>query len=150
MKCNKCDQSAEPGRKSCEFHLAQRREYMRRYTEENRERVNAQRRSKYLDRRQNHIAGMRLRRFGLTRDDFLDMLEEQGGVCAICGNPETSRGNHGYIKNLSVDHDHETGVVRGLLCNNCNRAIGLLRDDTSILAAAIAYLDGSRVDGVMA
>lgn len=64
------------------------------------------------------------------------MLEEQHGVCAICGKPETKPN----AKYLAVDHDHKTGEVRGLLCNNCNRALGLLQDNTEVLQNAINYL----------
>lgn len=60
----------------------------------------------------------------------------QGGVCAICKSPENGRYAH-----LSVDHDHDTGKIRGLLCNNCNRGIGLLKDDPKILEQAKKYLE---------
>jgi hypothetical protein len=76
------------------------------------------------------------RRFGLTLDGYAAMLEAQGGRCAICGRPEPPG------KSLHVDHDHETGVVRGLLCFSCNAAIGKLADDVDRLQRAIAYLDG--------
>lgn len=66
------------------------------------------------------------------------MLEAQGGVCAICKGPETKPN----AKYLAVDHDHATGAVRGLLCNNCNRAIGLLGDDAERLIAGADYLRG--------
>lgn len=76
--------------------------------------------------------------YGLTVERYDEMLKAQGGVCAICGNPQkwgkTSRDN------LCVDHDHETGAVRGLLCNGCNRAVGFFGDDPVILARAISYL----------
>lgn len=64
------------------------------------------------------------------------MLEAQEGVCAICGKPETKPN----AKYLAVDHNHETGVIRGLLCNNCNRALGLLGDNVETLQNAINYL----------
>lgn len=84
--------------------------------------------------------GQRARRYGITVDDILAMEDEQGGLCAICGKPETSKGNNQQVKSLSIDHDHETGEVRGLLCNNCNRAIGLLGDSVDTLLSAIQYL----------
>lgn len=86
----------------------------------------------------------RLRTFGLTLEQFESMLAEQNELCAICGIHMESSG--GVMKNgvqrtgVCVDHDHETGKVRGLLCGHCNKGIGLLRDDPVILAAAIAYL----------
>lgn len=72
--------------------------------------------------------------YGLTPAGYADMLAAQSGVCGICQLPE--KGN----KNLSVDHDHETGQVRGLLCDRCNKALGLFEDDPSRMAAAIQYL----------
>lgn len=75
------------------------------------------------------------RDFGISEKQYLDMLEIQGGVCAICGKKETSR-------NLAVDHDHKTGLVRGLLCQKCNTGLGLLSDSLTMLEKAIKYLRG--------
>lgn len=79
------------------------------------------------------------RTFGITLDEYRKILEKQKGVCAICGKPETSTFK-GKLRHLSVDHNHETGQVRGLLCNDCNAAIGFFKDDIEILANAIKYL----------
>lgn len=77
-------------------------------------------------------------RYGITRADFEALLERQGGVCAICGRDQTdSRGAR-----LCIDHDHETGEVRGLLCTPCNLAIGYFQDDIQRLADAAVYLRG--------
>jgi predicted nucleic acid-binding Zn ribbon protein len=75
------------------------------------------------------------RRFGITEADYLRMLDDQGGQCAICGT--STPGTSGVF---AVDHDHETGKVRGLLCRSCNVGIGNLGDDPGRLAAAIRYL----------
>lgn len=81
------------------------------------------------------------RLYGLSMWDYHEMLRNQDGVCAICGNPEGAidprTGEPNY---LSVDHNHETGEVRGLLCNNCNNGLGRFRDNPNILQAAIEYL----------
>jgi len=82
----------------------------------------------------------RARRYGITVDDILAMELAQKNRCAICGNEETALDNRQRVKSLAVDHDHETGKVRGLLCNNCNRAIGLLGDDVGVLLNAVEYL----------
>lgn len=74
--------------------------------------------------------------YGLTLEDFDRMLAAQGGACAIC--KTCVPGGPGRF---SVDHCHTTGRVRGLLCNNCNRGIGGLKDDANLLRAAIAYLE---------
>jgi hypothetical protein len=78
--------------------------------------------------------------YGVTLDWYNEQLSKQGGVCAICRNPETAV-IHGKQISLAVDHCHDTGAVRGLLCKACNQAIGLLRHDASLLKAAIEYLD---------
>jgi hypothetical protein len=70
-----------------------------------------------------HDRRKRLRRFGLEPEDYDAMLEAQGGVCAICGQPETVV-RYGQVQPLSVDHDHKTGQVRGLLCHRCNIRVG--------------------------
>lgn len=73
----------------------------------------------------------RRKQLGLTIEDYDRMLAEQGGVCAICGNPPKAR-------RLDVDHDHRTGAVRGLLCHRCNR--GVSWDALGWLERAQAYL----------
>lgn len=78
--------------------------------------------------------------YGITSEEYDAMLEAQGGVCAICKRPETGKHQSGNTKSLAVDHCHTTGKIRGLLCGDCNRAIGLFEDDVSRLGAAIAYL----------
>jgi hypothetical protein len=85
----------------------------------------------------------RARRRGLTVEQLQALEIAQGSLCAICGQPETALGAHGKVKSLAVDHDHETGRIRGLLCNNCNRAIGLLGDSVELLLKAVEYLKGS-------
>lgn len=82
-----------------------------------------------------------LKRYGLTEEDYEHMFTEQNGVCAICQQPETHTSSRSRrVKMLAIDHDHMTGEVRGLLCNNCNRAIGLLGDSVDTLLNAVGYL----------
>ncbi len=80
-----------------------------------------------------------LRDFGLTEADYQAKLDAQDACCAICRKPERVTRN-GKPRNLSIDHDHKTGAIRELLCNNCNALLGLVNDDIGLLAAAIAYL----------
>lgn len=74
--------------------------------------------------------------YGLSLDEYSEMLLRQGGVCAICGKQQGDKG----IDRLAVDHDHKTGNVRGLLCSACNQGLGHFRDESSLLIAAIQYL----------
>jgi len=79
-------------------------------------------------------AAMITHKFGVSADEYNDMLASQGGGCAICGLKCRSG------KRLAIDHDHKTGMVRGLLCMCCNTAIGHLNDDKALLQRAIDYL----------
>jgi hypothetical protein len=76
--------------------------------------------------------------YGITEEDYDIIYKEQSGVCAICGRPET-RFSKGKITLLCVDHDHETGRVRGLLCHRCNTVIGMF-DSVELLDKAKKYL----------
>lgn len=78
------------------------------------------------------------RSYGITLADYYKMLSEQGGGCGICG----VRAPGKRTKNFAVDHCHETGNVRGLLCHKCNRALGLMQDSPLLLEVAAAYLKG--------
>jgi Recombination endonuclease VII/HNH endonuclease len=79
-------------------------------------------------------------KFDITLAEYGDMLLAQKGVCAICEKAEThTRG--GKVKALAVDHDHETGKVRALLCAECNQMLGKAKDSRDILLAAVKYLD---------
>lgn len=76
--------------------------------------------------------------YKMTIDQFNDMWESQGGKCGICRSSMEPRGK--TKKSVSVDHNHQTGEIRGLLCNGCNRGIGNLMDCPAILEAAAKYL----------
>ena len=73
-----------------------------------------------------------LQLYGITFEDYQDMVSSQHGDCAICGLP---------TEELHVDHDHESGKVRGLLCKKCNMGIGLLGDSLNVLKKPIQYLE---------
>jgi hypothetical protein len=77
--------------------------------------------------------------YDITPNDYDKMLEAQNGLCAICVRPEILV-RRGKIVPLFVDHCHETGKIRGLLCYTCNSAIGFLRDNSEICGNAAAYL----------
>ena len=79
------------------------------------------------------------RKYGITLKDYELMAKNQNNTCAIC-----NRSHPGTrIKRFHVDHNHITGIVRGLLCENCNRALGQFQDNPVFLKAAIIYLEGN-------
>ena len=94
-------------------------------------------RRRRLDQEQNWAS-----RFSLTREGYEAMLANQGGRCAICGttNPCGEGSTATHLQHLAVDHCHTTGKIRGLLCNPCNRGIGMLKDDPALLEKAATYL----------
>ena len=74
-----------------------------------------------------------LKKFGLTLEDYDVLLEQQNNVCKLCGRPPIGR-------RLAVDHNHETGKIRGLLCLQCNAVLGSVREDASLLQKMVKYL----------
>ncbi len=101
----------------------ERLEYQRRYREENREQYLATNRDWHLRTK-----------FGINLEEYERCVRDQDGCCAICDEPQTGD------RKLAVDHDHETGEVRALLCTRCNVAIGLLRDDPVLAERVAGYL----------
>lgn len=75
------------------------------------------------------------REFGISIEDYRALFAEQSGVCAICQGPGKPE------KRLSVDHNHNTGKIRGLLCDSCNHSLGLLKESPEVLRRAAEYLE---------
>lgn len=87
-----------------------------------------------------------LRKYGLTQEQFREMLQAQGGLCAICRQPETRLHPKTHAPHaLAVDHCHEKGHVRGLLCWRCNTSIGKFEHDPVLLERAAAFCRGEIV-----
>ncbi len=68
-----------------------------------------------------------LSKYGVTLEQYDRLFEEQKGVCAICGQSETKKSPNGWVYRLSVDHNHKTKKIRGLLCKRCNVVIGAMK-----------------------
>jgi hypothetical protein len=73
----------------------------------------------------------RKRRYGLSGEEYVAMLDRQNGSCAVCGS----------TKRLCVDHDHSTGAIRKILCDFCNKALGMVEDDAQRLRALADYIE---------
>jgi hypothetical protein len=133
-----------PGNRKCKNC---RNEYTRNYYRNNPEARERRRESmkRCEENKPEQYAEMRrrahLKRFwNITLEQYNEMLEKQNGVCAICKKPELS--TRGRVKNqsLAVDHCHETGKIRELLCMDCNQTLGRFNDDPSWFVAASEYL----------
>lgn len=83
------------------------------------------------------------RHYGISLEQYEAMIKLQNGVCCICLKPEMSLSKNGKIKSLAVDHNHKTGIIRGLLCHRCNIALGGFMDDIDSLKRAIYYLENN-------
>lgn len=111
-----------------------------------RARVVAQARQ-YHDRTRPARRAKSLAKYGITPEQYDALFDEQGGRCAICRREGLRLGAGGDANRrnvLCVDHCHDSGEVRGLLCQTCNRAIGLMQDDPDLLRSAITYLTSRR------
>lgn len=78
---------------------------------------------------------MVMKTYGLAEGEYERMYAEQGGTCAIC------KRARGIVKRLAVDHDHDTGLVRGLLCGPCNQLVGYFKNSPETFRRAADYLD---------
>lgn len=107
------------------------KEHWKDYYEEHRE-VLSKRRSKYNSSkdRNRHLKY----NYGIDYHEYEEMLIRQNGLCAVC--KTTGERSH-----LSIDHNHKTGKIRGLLCHTCNSALGMLKENKDIVANLLRYLN---------
>ena len=113
------------------------------YREARRTELAAKQRARHAANPDQQRNGKLKKAYGITLDEFCALLERQGGCCAICG--AKSPGGHGRYH---VDHRHETGKIRGLLCHPCNVGLGHFKDDPQLLLKAVAYLKEDRKKGL--
>lgn len=128
--------------RDAEYRERQRTQKLVRYRENTalRERIQTREREKYRqcpERREQVRARGREKKYGLTPEDYADLLRKQDFACAIC--KTTEPGGKGVFV---VDHCHTTNAVRGLLCNRCNLGLGHFQDSPDFLGEAIKYLGG--------
>ena len=113
------------------------REYNRKYRAANKEKIAARENEKYHANK-DVFRGRRFKyKYGITLADYNKMFKKQKGRCAICGAHQSE-----LKEALRVDHNHDTGKVRGLLCHHCNTGAGNFRDDPILLRKAAKYMGG--------
>jgi len=124
-------------------HPESGREKARLYRKRHEQKIRARTKALYAENKDQIKALLRnykyKREFGITLSERSGMAAEQDGRCLICGTHEGD-----LTERLSVDHDHATKQVRGLLCRNCNHGIGNFHDDPDLLRAAAIYLERAR------
>lgn len=108
------------------------------WQKENPEKYNEKRfkylKSKYASRRDKRL----LKEYGINQQQYNSLFSSQNGMCAVCCAEQIT-----LSKPLYVDHDHLSGLVRGLLCQHCNTGIGMMRESIDLLKKAISYLERS-------
>ena len=113
-----------------------KREYDKKYRAENVDKVRESSKKYYAENIDKFRARSLQNRYGIGHEEYLELFEKQDGKCKIC---ETT--SNRKLKHFAVDHCHDTGDVRGLLCSNCNTAIGLLKDNPDLLRTAAKYIE---------
>lgn len=120
-------------------HKERIKEAVKKDYQKNKEARKAQKKEKYQRTKdlvwENNIQ----KKYGISKEDYDEILKSQNGGCAICGtDKQVGRGR------LHVDHCHTSNKVRGILCSKCNAGIGQLNDSIELLSSAIKYLEDSR------
>ena len=112
------------------------KKYSSKYYQKNKRKFIESSKRYYQKNKKRHINNRLQRDYNITLDGYNKMLAEQDGRCWICGSHEDK-----FKIRLAVDHCHNTKKIRGLLCDNCNKGLGMLKDDPKLLKKAIKYLE---------
>lgn len=122
-----------------DYEKLTKKEQRKRYREKNKDKIKERSKEytlKSVDKRKEYYLK---KFFKMSLEDYNNMLSSQNNSCKICGAHESE-----FTKKLAVDHCHETGKIRGILCHNCNKSLGSFKDSIEILQRAIDYLNKSR------
>ena len=125
-----CFQKNKAAKDGLQYHCKACRKQM-----DSREEHRAQHRKRYHENKENYRDYTYKRKYGISLEEYDTLFSLQKGLCAICDGECPSK------RSLAVDHDHVTGKVRGLLCANCNRGLGLFKDKIEALQKAVVYLE---------
>lgn len=110
--------------------------YKKQYYEKNKEHIKQKSRDWYQSNKDNYHERAIYRKYGVTKEQYNDLIVSQDLKCAICGDGTQK-------KKMFIDHNHRTGVIRGLLCTRCNVGLGMFKDNPEVLSKAIKYLKDS-------
>lgn len=141
-QCKKCRR--EYRKKAHEADPSIIRNQKNKWADNNRDKLNANARKNRAENRRRYKGYGLKKDFGITIEEYEVMFYDQSGLCKLCKNPEKTKHQSGHIKELAIDHDHTTHVIRGLLCWVCNTGIGKLQDDPILLRQAADYIQNSR------
>lgn len=121
-------------------HFEELKEYHKNYRIKNAKKLK-QTYANYRKNNQDKIKICKIKfNYNVTQEEATNLYKRSFGICNICKMSETSKGNNGKISLLSIDHDHKTGKVRGVVCRNCNHGLGDFKESIKNLKSAIKYL----------
>jgi len=119
----------------CKLHKNEIAQYKKDYSIINRLKISQQRRQ-FRNNNKDKIRDQKLKcTYNISSIEYSKLFNKQNGCCAICDKHQSD-----FKYNLCVDHDHKTGKIRGLLCNECNRGIGYLKDNPNLLNKGATYI----------
>jgi hypothetical protein len=130
--------SKEVIRKAKKKYYDKNEEKRKQYYEQNKERIKQANRDWHKKHRKKDKNIILKRLYGITLKEYNDFLQSQNGVCKVCKEPSKKN------RRLCVDHNHKTGEIRGLLCDSCNKALGLLKDDKRTVKNLYVYLNNTQ------
>lgn len=127
-ECNKCHKIRNKGR--------QRQDYKSRWYQDNKDQLSEKAKEYYKDNKNVRRLTLANKLYGVSAEEYFSLYEKYSSSCAICKVSEEK-----LARFLNIDHDHETGEVRGLLCNSCNLGLGVFKDNKELLKKAWEYLE---------
>jgi len=136
--------------KTPEYIRKRNRKSVKKYSKTEKGKLSRKRAKKIFKIRHGHNSNLNRARivkclYGLSKEEYGNLLKSQDWKCAICKLPEAYKDAKGKVRNLSVDHNHNTNKIRGLLCIKCNCLLGNAKEDLTILLSAIKYLTENNV-----